>query len=287
MAPASNEEQFKFLISCIRYSNNGKVSLSVLCFELRLTAAGRLRSGCPRMQDRQQGRGVSFSPSSHIGQANPEFFNRAKRYERMMRAHGIAPNAASVKTQPASRTKTEPRESTTGNGNVPNKKRKAEQFMEDNNTSVADDEEGFATNIKADPVDEKTQLRVKEEEGRLSLDDAANLMQFYDTPSFQGSEFDAGGQDYGASDWDGASSSGYHTPIGNLYGMQDPFNFSTPYDSAGMSSSGMGGSGMSDVIPRFTGLQYQSPYQPYVQHTPNTPITPDNQGGSESPVIVE
>ena len=26
MAPASNEEQFKFLISCIRYSNNGKVS---------------------------------------------------------------------------------------------------------------------------------------------------------------------------------------------------------------------------------------------------------------------
>lgn len=25
MAPASNEEQFKFLISCIRYSNNGKV----------------------------------------------------------------------------------------------------------------------------------------------------------------------------------------------------------------------------------------------------------------------
>jgi hypothetical protein len=27
MAPASNEEQFKFLISCIRYSNNGKVSV--------------------------------------------------------------------------------------------------------------------------------------------------------------------------------------------------------------------------------------------------------------------
>lgn len=27
MAPASNEEQFKFLISCIRYSNNGKVQL--------------------------------------------------------------------------------------------------------------------------------------------------------------------------------------------------------------------------------------------------------------------
>lgn len=26
-APASTDEQFKFLISCIRYSNNGKVSL--------------------------------------------------------------------------------------------------------------------------------------------------------------------------------------------------------------------------------------------------------------------
>ena len=28
MAPASNEEQFKFLISCIRYSNNGNVDTS-------------------------------------------------------------------------------------------------------------------------------------------------------------------------------------------------------------------------------------------------------------------
>lgn len=26
MAPASTDEQFKFLISCIRFSNNGKVS---------------------------------------------------------------------------------------------------------------------------------------------------------------------------------------------------------------------------------------------------------------------
>lgn len=32
MAPASNEEQFKFLISCIRYSNNGKVSYYALLF---------------------------------------------------------------------------------------------------------------------------------------------------------------------------------------------------------------------------------------------------------------
>ncbi|PSS09170.1 hypothetical protein M430DRAFT_37226 [Amorphotheca resinae ATCC 22711] len=29
MAPASNEEQFKFLISCIRYSNNGKVRTAI------------------------------------------------------------------------------------------------------------------------------------------------------------------------------------------------------------------------------------------------------------------
>lgn len=37
MAPASNEDQFMFLISCIRYSNNGKVSASkfLLAFRVR------------------------------------------------------------------------------------------------------------------------------------------------------------------------------------------------------------------------------------------------------------
>jgi len=30
MAPASNEDQFKFLISCIRYSNNGKVGYQLI-----------------------------------------------------------------------------------------------------------------------------------------------------------------------------------------------------------------------------------------------------------------
>lgn len=50
MAPASNEEQFKFLISCIRYSNNGKVRGAVLSnkelsdVEIRLTSAKLLKS---------------------------------------------------------------------------------------------------------------------------------------------------------------------------------------------------------------------------------------------------
>ncbi|KAF7916626.1 uncharacterized protein EAE98_010635 [Botrytis deweyae] len=66
MAPASNEEQFKFLISCIRYSNNGKVDFGQVAKECKIVTKGAA----------------------------------AKRYERMMRSHGIAPNAASIKPAP-------------------------------------------------------------------------------------------------------------------------------------------------------------------------------------------
>ncbi|KAF5874251.1 uncharacterized protein Bfra_004258 [Botrytis fragariae] len=66
MAPASNEEQFKFLISCIRYSNNGKVDFGQVAKECKIVTKGAA----------------------------------AKRYERMMRSHSIAPNAASIKPAP-------------------------------------------------------------------------------------------------------------------------------------------------------------------------------------------
>lgn len=40
MPVASQEEQFKFLISCIRYSNNGKVNYFFLPFSTSYTEAG-------------------------------------------------------------------------------------------------------------------------------------------------------------------------------------------------------------------------------------------------------
>lgn len=68
MAPASNEEQFKFLISCIRYSNNGKVRVSIVFsisnFKLkliRLTSAKLQRSA--RLLARAQRNFPSFLSS--------------------------------------------------------------------------------------------------------------------------------------------------------------------------------------------------------------------------------
>ena len=53
MAPASNEEQFKFLISCIRYSNNGKVSRTRGSRKVPpLIFPGRLWSGSKGVQNR-------------------------------------------------------------------------------------------------------------------------------------------------------------------------------------------------------------------------------------------
>ena len=58
MPPATNEEQFRFLISCIRWSNNGRVDFQEVANECHVVSKGAA----------------------------------AKRYERMMRAHGIHPN---------------------------------------------------------------------------------------------------------------------------------------------------------------------------------------------------
>ena len=76
-------------------------------------------------------------------------FHSAKRYERMMRAHGIAPNAATIKPLLARSIKSDSRDST----EKPSKKRKAEVFVEDN--GATDDDEAFSNNIKSDPTNEK------------------------------------------------------------------------------------------------------------------------------------
>ena len=188
-----------------------------------------------------------------------------------MRAHGIAPNAASIKPASARATKTERRDS--ADRPASSKKRKAEAFIED--TTPTDDDEGFSTApvIKSDPVTcnrSSEQLRVKEEEAahQLSLGDAANLMQYYDTPSYDGAQL--GTEDaYGEYD-DVAANGGY---TASLFGLHAP-----QYE--------MYGGADFDVVPRSLnqGLHYQ--HQLPMHYSPQS----DNQahqGGSESPVIVE
>ena len=188
----------------------------------------------------------------------------------MMRAHGIAPNAATIKPLLARSIKSDRRDST----EKPSKKRKAEEFVEDN--GATDDDEAFPNNIKSDPTNEKEKFMVKEEghgndhQGQqLSINDAANLMQYYNTPSSYNSGLGGlgGDQDYG-SDY-GGSASGYATPTGGDCGLHlQPYDFGSAYGNFGFSG-----------IPRTAS---QGPrYQPTMQ------FPADPQGGSDSPVIVE
>ncbi|KAH7370832.1 hypothetical protein BKA65DRAFT_545530 [Rhexocercosporidium sp. MPI-PUGE-AT-0058] len=245
MAPASNEEQFKFLISCIRYSNNGKVDFGQVAKECKIVSKGAA----------------------------------AKRYERMMRAHGIASNPATIKSAPSRSLKSElngPVSPTTPSPTA--KKRKAHPYLEEN---TADDDEGFGT-VKAEPtVTIKEQLVVKEEEqqqpAQLSFGEAMNLMQYYDTPT-QYAGIGVGIDDNYAGEYTFGSSmckanvSG--SSIGALYetGSQQPYGFSL---RSSYGNSGMGGSYSSEA--------QRLPYQPLSRMQ----YSSDEQGQSDSPVIVE
>lgn len=62
MAPASNEEQFKFLISCIRWSNSGKVSF--------VTISVRYRTDISRLISEKSPRNVALSPRAQRKSTN-------------------------------------------------------------------------------------------------------------------------------------------------------------------------------------------------------------------------
>jgi hypothetical protein len=217
----------------------------------------------------------------------------------MMRAHGIAPNAASIKPAPA-RSKSERRDSS-----APLKKRKADQFLED---AAADDDElvGWG-NIKEDPHarDEKALVfkefkteggsasgsgeerkpQVMAQEQGLNLEQAANLMQYYDNSSqlvvddlYSAGDFGGGMTGYG-------TPVGYATPLGSGYGLDSQAGyFAAPYGSSGVSSmssmSGVGGMGGLSSVPRSSQQSFQ-----YQQHS--LPYQPEEQGHSDSPLIVE
>ncbi|KAL6720269.1 hypothetical protein ACLMJK_002190 [Lecanora helva] len=116
MAPISNDDQFKFLISCIRYSDNGKINFDSVAEECGIVSKGAA----------------------------------AKRYERLMKAHGIHQSqisiVESIRNAPVgSRTKA-------SSAKGPSKKRKANPPTEtDVNT---DDDEGLS-NAKAKGTDTK------------------------------------------------------------------------------------------------------------------------------------
>ncbi|KAI9053825.1 hypothetical protein LZ554_002773 [Drepanopeziza brunnea f. sp. 'monogermtubi'] len=279
MAPASNEEQFKFLISCIRYSNNGKVDFGQVAKECKIVSKGAA----------------------------------AKRYERMMRSHGIAPNAATIK--PAPRNLKSERQQSLPSSSSPSaaKKRKTEGYLDENTT--ADDDEGFGM-VKPEPaVMIKEQFVVKEEEthrqqpgGQLSLGDAANLMQYYDTPT----RYSGGGSGGG-----NGSGSGSGSGNGHGLGMDDGYAGEyTTSPSYGMSSSPYGlashshshsqrqpqpqaydfasrspygspemGAGMGGM---HLGEPQRAPYQSLMQYSSEEQGGGGRrQGQSDSPVIVE
>ena len=128
-----------------------------------------------------------------------------------MKAHGIAPNAASVRASPAARSfKTERKESST-----PAKKRKMDDFANDHG-AAADDDENF-DNIKSDPGNQGEHLHVKEEPSQMLSGIGENQMRFM--PSLSG-----GSQDYLSADsMFEQNTAGFnthaHTNDGNIYGL--------------------------------------------------------------------
>lgn len=161
------------------------------------------------------------------------------------------------------------------------KKRKVDAFLDEANP-VDDEEGGYASNIKAENGgSSKEHSVVKEEEeqvGKLSLNEAASLMQYYETPATCGAEAEEGrmgdeetytGGAFGAE----TAAAGYTTSssAGNTYGLESSqsFDFSQPY-----------GSTVSSSTPR-SKVQGMSNQQPVAQYSMS------DQGRFDSPVVLE
>ncbi|KAM0805330.1 hypothetical protein BDR22DRAFT_969069 [Usnea florida] len=174
MAPASNEEQFKFLISCIRYSNNGKVDFTEVAKECGIVSKGAA----------------------------------AKRYERMMKANGIhqsqsgptTPSSARDTPGPSSRRKNSP--SAGPSGSAPSsKKRKLDDYAETtSNINTDDDESPFnvktesgETTVKAENVEPgkiKAEIIKEEETAQEGTEGSAASAETVVYPSRGGMGFD-------------------------------------------------------------------------------------------------
>lgn len=147
----------------------------------------------------------------------PNEFHRAKRYERMMKAHGIAPNAAAVRSSPAAR----PFKAERYENNNTIKKRKVDEFANDR-SGAEDDQERF-DNIKPDPSGILEELHVKEEPEQHDSSGGSSMHFF---PSQYGSNKDILS---GCNMYD-PKTSGFNTHTGNgnafdFSGQSDFMNF--------------------------------------------------------------
>lgn len=219
----------------------------------------------------------------------------------MMKAHGIAPNAATIKPAPSPRTIKPERKLSTSSS----KKRKADAFLNDNALQDEDDEEDQSSfgNIKSER-DTKEKFIVKEEnggrsmtDGQLSMNQAANLMQYYESPATDsyGMGMDASAVGAAQHGYDVPGAGSYATSMSASgmggYDMKSSYDVgpssyttSTPYGSqfgdsfhSGSVAGGMGNAGMSNV-PRSEEVKYQTMSHGYQS---------DDRGRSDSPVIVE
>jgi hypothetical protein len=245
----------------------------------------------------------------------------------MMRAHGIAPNAASIKPAPQRTLKTEsnsysssnpkPASHTPSTSTSASKKRKTDAFLEDQ--AIGDDDEGFGNGnccIKSEPeyggdmgkgkevikkeledntgtMETKMQMQHTEAMGQLSLDEAANLMQYYDSPAtYHGSGLGDGaelGRGHGhiveeayRSSGFGEGASGYGgSMVGvgayGLHSQHPSYDFPVSYGGrVGAASMGMSSLDRSESVGQ--GMQDQSAMQ--MQYS-------GNQRRLDSPVIIE
>ncbi|KAI9731513.1 MAG: hypothetical protein M1834_004633 [Cirrosporium novae-zelandiae] len=100
MSRASIEEQFKFLISCVRWSNGGRVDFYEVAKECGIVSKGA----------------ATKPPTSHS----------AKRYERMMKAHGIGASIPGAFPPSTSRTSPKTKDKEKSDTRTLSKKRKLE-----------------------------------------------------------------------------------------------------------------------------------------------------------------
>ena len=143
----------------------------------------------------------------------------AKRYERMMKAHGIYQTNSTIADTPIPSTKPKTSSSATATNPASSKKRKQTQFVETNTNT--DDDEGL-NKVKPEPPNKKIKPEAVKEESTdnqaspqaltsakektpskytMGLDDADDSAMFRDFLSFGA----FGGQDVGSKDMFGAT----------------------------------------------------------------------------------
>ncbi|MCJ1462301.1 hypothetical protein MMC07_000901 [Pseudocyphellaria aurata] len=169
MPPASTDEQFKFLISCIRYSNNGKVDFTEVANECNIVSKGAA----------------------------------AKRYERMMKQHGLHQSAGSSRETPftspdkpkeAKPKATKATKATKAAGTPASKKRKVAAMDGGAIGANQDDDEGIGGMLGTDAIKNESDAIVKDEE---SMTDPASLPAHPNHNVETGDEEEGGASDDG------------------------------------------------------------------------------------------